>query len=58
MKEMLSPLRLNELLGFVRLSHHASPEPSMSILPFDIASAARRSTHNIIQQRVSLNLLS
>jgi hypothetical protein len=42
MKEMLPPLRLNELLGFVHRSHPAFHRPLRLILSFDAISAAWR----------------
>jgi hypothetical protein len=42
MTDMLIPLRLNELLGFVRLSHSAFPEPSTLILSFKVFNAVWR----------------
>jgi hypothetical protein len=41
-KGKLIPLRSNDLLGFVRLSHSTIPNHSMLILPFNATSAAWR----------------
>jgi hypothetical protein len=38
----LNPLALNELLGFVPLSHPAFHRPSSLILPFNLTSAVWR----------------
>ena len=42
MKTMLSPLRLNELLGFVHRSHPALPKHSMLSLSFNTSDASWR----------------
>jgi hypothetical protein len=42
MTAKLIPLRLNELLGFVRRCHSASPEPLTLILLSNVATAAWR----------------
>jgi hypothetical protein len=42
MKAKLIPLASNELLGFVRLSHYASPELSSLILSLNAPAAAWR----------------
>jgi hypothetical protein len=51
MTSMLIPLALNELLGFVRLSHSALPEPSCLILPFNLPTAHGDSSNPIITSR-------
>jgi hypothetical protein len=42
MKDKLIPLALNELLGFVHLSHSALPDHAALILSFISPDAARR----------------